>query len=113
MKINKLLYLLGIFWLTGCSFASNAGSLPTLIPTNEPIALQPSATPSITRPPATLPPTFTPRPTNTATFTPTPSATPTVTPSPSSTPTITPTPFPYPNLDATLPTPETAVPTPV
>ncbi len=60
-----------------------------------------------------LPPTYTPRPTSTGTFTPTPSITPTKTPRPTHTPTITPTPFPYPNLDETLPTPETAVPTPV
>ncbi|MEZ4643266.1 MAG: LCP family protein [Chloroflexota bacterium] len=107
--MRKVGWLCVLFLLVGCMQAGQdvpVAELATL-PTRVATAVSPVI------PSATLPATFTPRPTATMTFTPTPSATPTTTPSPTNTPTSTPTFFPYATLDGTLPTPETAVPTPV
>lgn len=83
--------------------ATELADLPTVTST-------PLATPSPAR---TVTATFTPPPTQTATRTPSPSPTATRTPTTTSTPTITNTPFPYAAFNEKLPTPETAVPTPV
>lgn len=112
--LKALLPIVILLWLAACNPIQGPISptrviveWETAVPTT--ILTTALASPS----PTTLPSTFTPRPTNTPTFTPTPSATPTRTPAPTSTPTVTNTPFPYAALNEKLPTPETAVPTPV
>lgn len=111
MRKLPLLILLLLFWtLVACG---RPAATPLAGGTAVPRPTTPSPPPTETAVPATPLPTFTSTPSPSATFTPSPTATPTETPTPTATPTHTPTPFPYATLDGALPTPETAVPTPV